>query len=44
MAYRNRAYAKMKELLDELGPSPFDAPAGATADATAEATAQATGR
>ncbi|WP_426323180.1 3-hydroxyacyl-CoA dehydrogenase family protein [Microbacterium sp. E-13] len=44
VAYRNRAYAKMKELLDELGPSPFDAPAGATADATAEATAQATGR
>ncbi|MCP2635469.1 3-hydroxyacyl-CoA dehydrogenase family protein [Microbacterium sp. HD4P20] len=28
VAYRNRAYAKMKELLDELGPSPFDEPAG----------------
>lgn len=26
VAYRNRAYAKMKDLLDELGPSPFDAP------------------
>lgn len=24
VAYRNRAYAKMKELLEELGPSPFD--------------------
>ncbi|WP_106816360.1 3-hydroxyacyl-CoA dehydrogenase family protein [Microbacterium timonense] len=27
VAYRNRAYAKMKALLDELGPSPFDEPA-----------------
>jgi len=26
VAYRNRAYAKMKDLLDELGPSPFDEP------------------
>jgi 3-hydroxybutyryl-CoA dehydrogenase len=26
VAYRNRAYAKMSELLEELGPSPFDAP------------------
>ncbi|SFR91947.1 3-hydroxybutyryl-CoA dehydrogenase [Microbacterium sp. cf046] len=26
VAYRNRAYAKMAELLEELGPSPFDAP------------------
>lgn len=25
IAYRNRAYAKMAQLLDELGPSPFDA-------------------
>lgn len=27
---RNRAYAKMKELLEELGPSPFDEPAQET--------------
>ena len=30
VAYRNRAYAKMKQLLDELGPSPFDEPATET--------------
>jgi 3-hydroxybutyryl-CoA dehydrogenase len=31
VAYRNRAYAKMKDLLDELGPSPFEAPADGVA-------------
>ncbi|WP_194410581.1 3-hydroxyacyl-CoA dehydrogenase family protein [Microbacterium cremeum] len=30
VAYRNRAYAKMKVLLEELGPSPFDEPAQET--------------
>jgi len=30
VAYRNRAYAKMKQLLEELGPSPFDEPATET--------------
>ena len=31
VVYRNRAYAKMKDLLDELGPSPFEAPADGVA-------------
>jgi 3-hydroxybutyryl-CoA dehydrogenase len=30
VAYRNRAYARMKDLLDELGPSPFDEPGEGT--------------
>ncbi|MFK4805894.1 3-hydroxyacyl-CoA dehydrogenase family protein [Microbacterium sp. ZW CA_36] len=39
VAYRNRAYAKMTELLDELGPSPFDAPAAASGQEPAAAPA-----
>lgn len=31
VAYRNRAYALMAKLLDELGPSPFDEPANGSA-------------